>query len=259
MSPAVKAWSPKYWTAREVPLWTALQSPTRVNLSYIHFRSYVLRVWYVPGRFSSQEMLEKWTNQEMLKKWTKTLWTCPWDFQPLQSLTFEIFRTPGTQSPSFLETEESWLFMFGLDCWNSVLWEVTTEHPFAVPAPLRTLGKGWQREAHKSHGQGRLGGVNTHMARTAQMWEPPARPLLLGNPQLFIARCLIPTTLQPYRPFNYDLQWPFPRSRLSFAILPVMVTTKYPLRSFDHCLTLRITGVWTVTLLYRRNQLSIVN
>lgn len=32
------------------------------------------------------------------------------DFVDL-GLTFEIFRTPGTQSPSFLETEESWLFM----------------------------------------------------------------------------------------------------------------------------------------------------
>ena len=90
------------------------------NLSNIPFRSYVLRVWYVPGRLSSQEMLEKWTNQEMLekwinqemlKKWTKTMRTCPWDFQPLQGLTFEIFRTSGTQSPSFLKTEESWFFM----------------------------------------------------------------------------------------------------------------------------------------------------
>ena len=204
-------------------------------------------------KWTNQEMLEKWINQEMLKKWTKTMWTCPSDFQPLQGLKFEIFRTPGTHSPSFLEQRRAGSSWFRLDYWSSMLWEVTTEHPFAVPAPLRTLGKGWQREAHRSHSQGRLGGVNMHVARTAKMWQPSARQLLLGNPQLFIARCLIPTTLQPYRPFNYDLQWPFLRSRLSFAILPIMVTTKYPLRSFDHCLTLRITGVWTVNLLYRRN------
>lgn len=34
--------------------------------------------------------------------------------------------------------------------------EVTTEPPFAVLAPLRGLGKGWQRETHKSQVQAGL-------------------------------------------------------------------------------------------------------
>lgn len=175
----------------------------------------------------------------------------PWDFQPLQGLTFEIFRTSGTWSP-FLKTERkagsSW---FRLDCWKlPCCGRVTTEHPLlSLPhsEPWAKDDKGkpqvtWAGEARRcEHLRGQNSKNVRAISQAAAAWKSTT----------FHSRCLIPTTLHNPTDPLIIIYWPFPRSRMSLSA--AIVATKYPLRSFDHCLTLRITGVWTVTLLYRRN------